>query len=91
MKDTPTTTTGTTRTPATSPMNLTCTTVASTGAAAPALLQIVINPAGQAKGPDAGWSTYLAPDSAKNFELRDVSSGQTFKINGAGIAIYVKE
>lgn len=91
MKDTTTTTFGRTGTPATNPMNLTCTTVSTSGGTAPSLLQIVINPTGQAKGPDPGWSTYIAPNSAQEYEIRDLGSGQTFKVGGGGVAIYFKD
>lgn len=91
MKDTTTTTFGTTVTPATSPMNLTCTTVSTSGGSAPSLLQIVINPTGHAKDPDPGWSTYIAPDPAREYDLHDVGSGKTFKVGGAGVAIYFKD
>lgn len=83
-------TSGAKPTPA-NPMNLTCTTVIASGGAAPSQLQIVINQTGHAKGPDPGWSTYLAPDPAKEYDLHDGSAGQGSRVNGAGVAIYFKD
>lgn len=87
---------GTTGTPATNPMNLTCTTKTAAGAApdtAPSMVKIVIHSTGQAGPPGSGWLPFVDPDPNIDYELLDQSTDPptTRIVNGAGVAIYYKE
>lgn len=99
MKNTPGTagtTLGTTGTPATNPMNLTCTTKTTQGAtpdSAPSMVKIIIHPRGQAPPPESGWLPFVEPDANITYEFldQDTNPPTPFAVNGAGVAIYYKE
>lgn len=83
-------------TPATNPMNLTCTTKTSTGAAAdtaPSMVMIVIRSEGQAASPGAGWLPFVDPDANIEYTIvnESVDPPTSRVVNGAGVAIYYKE
>ena len=97
MKKTPGTsasTRGTTGPATRGPMNLTCTTVPTSGRARdnqPSLVKIVIDPQGRAQGPDAGWKTFVSANPEIEYELHDKETGEKYNLSGDGIAIYYKD
>lgn len=97
MKNTPDTTASTRGvTPATNPMNLTCTTMNAAQAApdaAPSMVRIIIHRSGHVPPPGEGWLPFVEPDANITYQFLDENTDPPtpFELNGAGVAIYYKE
>jgi len=83
-------------TPATNPMNLTCTTKTSAAGGAdtaPSMVMIVIRSEGNAQPPGGGWLPFVDPDPNIDYTIlnESVDPPTSRVVNGAGVAIYYKE